>query len=217
MMDMERRFFKKDLIQIKLTRAADAEEGSPPQIESYAAVFDQWSPVYGGKRWGWREKIAKGFFGDTLKQDVPSLFNHDVNFVLGRNTAGTLDLETDEVGLMTRTRPPNTSILRELVIVPIERKEINGASFSFSLDDEEGDDWNVGPDGVMERVLLKCERLYDVSPAVTQPWYPQTTTGLTERAQRSLSKLEAASIGVVDRREVLRLQNQILRLRGACC
>jgi uncharacterized protein len=196
-------------------RAAN-EDGGMPTIVGFIAPFNQWSPVYGGSRWGWREKIDAGFFDPVMDDDAVSLFNHDPNFALGRASAGNNLLEKRAEGLWSETTPPNTNIIRELVITPIQMRIIKGASFAFTLpDDDTGDAWNVGPDGVMERILLKADRLYDTSPAVTQPWYPQTTAGLKERATRSLSRLEAQSVGRVDRRRLLLLQNSILRLRAA--
>ncbi|HSF40314.1 MAG TPA: HK97 family phage prohead protease [Thermoanaerobaculia bacterium] len=198
----------------ELREAGDG--GGMPTIVGYIAPYNQWSPVYGGKRWGWREKIDPDFFESVMADDAVSLFNHDPNYALGRASAGNNKLERQEYGLWSETTPPDTNIIRELVIAPIRMGIIKGASFAFTLpDDDTGDDWKVGPDGIMERVLLKAERLYDTSPAVTQPWYPQTTAGIKDRATRSLSKREAESVGRVDQRDLLRLQNAILRLRAA--
>lgn len=196
-------------------RAAAADGGGMPTIVGFVAVFDQWSPVYGGSRWGWREKIAPTFFDDVMDDDPVSLFNHDPNYVLGRPSAGNNILEKKTEGLWSETTPPDTQTIRDLVITPIQMRIIVGASFAFTLpDDDTGDEWNVGPDGVMERVLLKADELYDTSPAVTQPWYPQTTSDLKSRAQRSLAKLESNGVNVLGRTAVLRLQNEILRLRA---
>jgi HK97 family phage prohead protease len=197
-------------------RAAGGDGAAMPTIVGFVAVFDAWSPVYGGARWGWREKIAPTFFDDVIGEghDPVSLFNHDCNYALGRPSAGNNTLEIKAEGLWSEVTPPDTPTIRDLVITPIQMGIIKGASFAFSLADEDGDEWNVGPDGVMERVLLKASELYDTSPAVTQPWYPQTTSDLKARAQRSLLKLESAGPAVISERERLQLHNQLLLLRG---
>ena len=69
-------------------------------IEGHAAVFDRFSQDLGG----FVERVAPTAFNRTLKNgaDVRALFNHDANLILGRSTAGTLELSTDNVGLAYR-------------------------------------------------------------------------------------------------------------------
>lgn len=84
-----------------------SETISEPVIEGYAAVFDSWSESLGGEPF--IEKVVKGAFEQTISQDdIRALFNHDPNYVLGRNKAGTLSLQEDEKGLLVRIVPPNT-------------------------------------------------------------------------------------------------------------
>ena len=65
-------------------------DGTSPHIEGYASVFDSWSEELGGDS-PFREKVVKGAFAETIeKDDIRCLFNHDPNYVLGRNKAGTL-------------------------------------------------------------------------------------------------------------------------------
>jgi hypothetical protein len=73
------------------------EENKKPKLVGYAAVFDKFSE----DMWGFKEKIAKGAFAESLKRqdDVRMLFNHDPNFVIARTTNGTLKLREDDKGL----------------------------------------------------------------------------------------------------------------------
>jgi HK97 family phage prohead protease len=155
-------------------RAEPTEEAGAPHIRGTVAVYNRWSPVY--KVWGegFRERIAPSFFTKVLEADVRGLFNHDPNFVLGR-TPKTLRIWSDDEGLHMDATPPETGVVRDLVVAPMQRGDVTGASFSFALDydsDEPADLWEVGEDGVLQRTLLRASALYDVGP-VTFPFYEQ--------------------------------------------
>ena len=151
-------------------------------IEGHAAVFDSWSETLGGI-FPFKEKVRKGAFSQTIeKDDIRALFNHDPNYVLGRNKAGTLELKEDETGLYVRIIPPDTQAARDL-ITSIERGDINQMSFGFTVEEEK---WDT-VDGVDVRELRRV-RLFDVSP-VTFPAYPSTDVGV--RAMESYENYRA--------------------------
>ncbi len=184
MSEVERRFISSGRPELR-----NADDGRPPGIDGHVALFLVWSPVY----YGVREQILPGFFDDVLDGDVPSVFNHDPNIVMGRTTATppTLHLKTTNVGLYTETDlNPESQMLRDMVILPMQRGDIKGASFAFSLPPKGGDRWSEGEDGVISRELIKADGLYDVSPAVTNPYYPQTAMAL-----RALATARAALVG----------------------
>ena len=116
---MERR-----TITLKELRVVDglSDNGGEPAIEGYASVFDSWSEELGGNS-PFREKVVKGAFEETIQvDDIRALFNHDPNYVLGRNKAGTLTLEEDDKGLKVKIIPPNTTWAKDLLIMSsIER------------------------------------------------------------------------------------------------
>ena len=59
--------------------------------------------------------IAPGAFRKTIQEsDVRALFNHDPNFVLGRNKAGTLRLYEDGDGLGYEVDLPDTQAARDV-------------------------------------------------------------------------------------------------------
>jgi len=141
-------------------RSAD----SKPRIVGHAAVFNELSEEI----WGFREEIAPGAFKESIENgaDVRALWNHDVNFVLGRTTSGTLKVWEDDVGLAIYLLPPDTQLVNDLVIEPINRGDVDQMSFGFIPIIEQFDsERNV-------RVIIKVD-LFDVSP-VTYPAYPQT-------------------------------------------
>jgi HK97 family phage prohead protease len=140
-------------------------------IEGHAAVFDSWSETLGGM-FPFKERVAKGAFKESIKHDdIRALFNHDPNYVLGRNKAGTLELLEDEVGLKVKITPPDTSWAKDIV-TSIRRGDITQMSIGFIV---EKDKWST-EDGIDTREIRKV-KLFDVSP-VTFPAYTQTDVGV---------------------------------------
>ena len=144
-------------------RAVQAD-GENKKIVGHAAVFNELSEDLGG----FREKISPGAFKKTLKEaDVRALWNHDSNYVLGRNKSGTLRLQEDEKGLAIEIDPPNTTWANDLM-VSIDRGDVSQMSFGFRT---VKDDFEKKNDEIIR--ILKEVELFDVSP-VTYPAYPQT-------------------------------------------
>ena len=142
----------------------------PPKIVGYGAVFDSRSEDLGG----FDEVIERGAFDDVLDDDVRALFNHDDNFILGRRASGTLKLSIDDFGLKYEIDPPDTQMIRDMVLEPMRRGDITQSSFGFFVGE---DDWSEDRNGKVTRTIHKIERLIDVSP-VTFPAYPNTDVAL---------------------------------------
>jgi hypothetical protein len=176
-------------------RVARGEDGEAARLIGHAAVFNQ---VASG---GWfREKIAPGAFADSLQtDDVRALFNHNPDYVLGRNKSGTLKLAEDETGLVSEITPPDTQQARDL-LVSIERGDITQMSFAFQTITET---WEKGDGGEADLRTLVKVKLYDVSP-VTYPFYDGTDV-----AVRSHDQWRSASEPVPWRRELLRRRIKI--------
>ncbi len=158
-------------------RAHMPEGEGMPHLIGYGAVFNQRSENLGG----FREIIKEGAFDDVLNQDVRGLFNHDPNYVLGRTQSGTMTLTIDERGLQYDITPPDTQTVRDLVLTPMQRGDINQSSFTFIIA-RDGDRWYEDEEGIIIREIRKFSRLLDVSP-VSIPAYPDTTAasrGLTD-------------------------------------
>jgi HK97 family phage prohead protease len=141
-------------------------DGEPRAMVGHAAIFGEPADIGGY----FREQIEPGAFAASIKDDdVRALFNHNPDYVLGRNTAGTLTLAEDSQGLKTTILPPDTQFARDLA-VSIERGDINQMSFAFEVLAEE---WIKGEDRALDLRKIKKVRLYDVSP-VTFPAYEGT-------------------------------------------
>lgn len=147
--------------------------GSKTYIEGYAAVFNRRS----GNLGGFVEFVEPPAFNKTVKEaDVRALQNHDVNLVLGRTRAGTLELAIDQNGLYYRAEPPGTSYAQDLMIL-LDRGDVTQSSFSFF---KVHDTWDLGADETPQRHLVEVG-LVDVSP-VTYPAYEEATSGLGRAA-----------------------------------
>jgi hypothetical protein len=179
---LERRAF-----QLTELRIENREEGKMPKIIGHAAVFNKLSEVLS---WGYREKIEPGAFKKTIAEaDIRSLFNHDPNYVLGRNKSGTLKLSEDDTGLLTETDPPDTTWARDLVTT-ITRKDVDQMSFAFLPIIQKWDETN--PEEPV-RSLIEV-KLFDISP-VTFPAYPDTDVGvrsILEKAKIDFTLLSRA-------------------------
>lgn len=141
----------------------DMEDG---KLRGYAAVFDQLSLDLGG----FKERIRRGAFQKHLDTtpDVRALWQHDVNYVLGRTKAGTLELVEDIHGLRSVIDPPDTQWAKDAVTT-IKRGDVDQMSFMFRVDTDE---WNM-EDGELVRTVVDA-KLFDVSP-VTFPAYEGTS------------------------------------------
>ena len=138
------------------------------KITGYAAVFNSLSEDLG---W-FREKIEPGAFRDSIvADDIRALWNHDSNFVLGRNTSGSLSLSEDDRGLKIEINPPDSQWARDLM-TSIDRGDIDKMSFGFRTI---SDRWETR-DKEEIRTLEKVQ-LFDISP-VTFPAYADTEVGL---------------------------------------
>lgn len=154
-----------------------AIQDETPRIEGTAAVYNQRSVDLGG----FVEIIEPGFFRDVLDQDTRAYFNHDRNWILGRRAAGTLELRDTPQGLAFEAQYPDTQLVRDMVITPMQRGDINQCSFAFRVkskwsgDDIDGDEWTKEGDLAVRTLKAGgCRELADVS-VVSEPAYPQTS------------------------------------------
>ncbi len=157
----ERRAF-----QMNLEVRSDGDK--PPKIVGYAAVFNSLSENLGG----FREIIKPGAFKNAiLKDDIRALWNHDPNYVLGRNKSGTLKLEEDDKGLRIEIEPPDTTFAKDLM-ESMRRGDVDQMSFGFVT---KSDRWGM-ENGETIRELHEVD-LFDVS-IVTYPAYTATSANV---------------------------------------
>lgn len=151
-------------------------------IKGQAAVFNQETVIRG---W-FREQIKPGAFQRVLseKPDTIGCFNHDWNVVLGRTTAGTLNLqETPEgLGYEIEINPDDPEALS--VYAKVARGDVSQSSFAFQVGVEE---WFYPPDNSKDlplRTITEFSNLFDVCPA-TFGAYPQTSAAVRSKYEES--------------------------------
>jgi HK97 family phage prohead protease len=140
-------------------------------LHGYAAVYNVESDDLGG----FRERIAPGAFRSVLDADVRALLNHNPSEVLGRTKSGTLRLFDEQRGLRFEVDLPDSPI-GENVREAVRRKDIDGASFRFTVDQEswQGD----------LRTVESVKELKDVTVA-TFGAYPAASVELRTRPENN--------------------------------
>jgi HK97 family phage major capsid protein/HK97 family phage prohead protease len=123
-------------------------EGDAQVIEGYAAVFNSLSEDLGG----FREQIAPGAFKSSMDGDIRALWNHDTGQVLGRTTAGTLQLVEDKRGLKVRIMPPKSA---SGLVESVARGDVDAMSFGFTIDKDSWQKTATGPVRTLHGVNLK--------------------------------------------------------------
>lgn len=162
-------------------------DGDGNTLVGHAAVFNSETVIAGF----FREQIAPRSFRKSIKEnDIRALFNHDTNFVLGRNRAGTLRLSEDDRGLAYEIDLPDTQAARDLW-TSIDRGDISQSSFAFDVVKELREEPNEDAGETMPLYTIKEARLYEVSP-VTFPAYEDTD--VAARAMLRCSQLSGRSI-----------------------
>lgn len=170
------------------------EENGERSIEGYFAVYNGRYNLWDGAY----ETIDAGAFEGETGGDVRALTNHDTTLVLGRTTAGTLELRADDRGLWGKIKinPADQDAVN--LYERVKRGDVSQCSFGFDIIDQ-----------TMEEVRgetvwhIRKVKLYEVS-VVTFPAYEET--GVTAR------KAEMAE--AVKRKNEQWRHNMLIRLKG---
>ncbi len=172
-------------------RYAEADETRT--LEGYFARFN----VRSDEMFFGVEYIRPGAFAKTIREaDVRAVWNHNSDWVLGRQSSGTLKLSEDRSGGLFSNTPPDTTWARDFA-ESIRRRDVTEVSFAFRAVREE---WR-GVGDTMEREIIEAE-LFDVSPC-TYPLYPQTDVAVRSMLRHDGAKDE--EIGELsDKLEALR-------------
>jgi len=131
-------------------------------------IYDEWTEIFPG----FKEMIVRG----AVKKDsvVKSYFNHDPSQVLSTSVSDPpLRLRDSEEGLKYYSPIPPTSYGKDLE-VNLERGNVTGSSFAFSVPQDGQKTWE--DEGVFYREIKKLT-LYEIGP-VTDPAYIQTSAQL---------------------------------------
>ncbi len=152
-------------------------ENEQPVISGQAAVYNTRTELMPGLF----EEIKPGAFDGPLKNDdVRGLWNHNSDYPLGRESAGTLKMRNEKDGPHYKIFPPDTQMGRDAVI-SIKRGDVTGSSFSFVVAPG-GDQWENNEDGTTLRTITEIKSVYDVGP-VTFPAYEGADVTVAARSR----------------------------------
>jgi len=173
--------------------ALEIRQDQNGNISGYAAVFynaEDRGSAFG--LWdGAEERIMPGAFSRAIaeKDDARALFNHESDKLLGRVSAGTLQLSEDSRGLHYSISLGNTTAAKD-VREMISRGDLTGSSFSFKVTEEF---WSED-EGTQIRNIKGVE-LFDVGP-VTFPAYEASTANSRdiEGAKESQEEFEREKV-----------------------
>ena len=150
----------------------DAADGSPFfRFTGHAAVFGRLSEPLHDWRGSFVEQIHHGAFKRALEKNPDVILNidHDDSKILARSSAGTLELNEDEIGLRAWASIPKKLSDAKDLQVRMEHGLISQMSFAFDVDDE-SDDGELS-DGTPLRGIRQIRNLYDVA-ICSRPAYP---------------------------------------------
>lgn len=162
---------------------------------------------------GWFDEIIeRGALDGADLRDVRFLVNHDVSKIpLARsrnnNANSTMQLMVDAEGMSIRVNldVKNNSDARNLYSA-VERGDITGMSFMFSIDDEE---WSDLDSEHPTRHIRKISNVVEVS-AVTFPAYEDTSISV-----RNKEALENAKLALESAKRTLDSDKQLIELEKA--
>ena len=159
---MEKRIFKNTQV-----RAAGGEV--PNEISGIGAVVGVTTDL------GYcEEEIAADAFATADLSEVLVCFNHDLDCILGKNTANTAEVSIDSNGNLIY-RAFNLDMENPEVVPPVRyimRGEVNKSSFMFEIMEEVwSDSEKYGSYG--KRRITKIGKVYETGP-VTLPAYDDT-------------------------------------------
>jgi uncharacterized protein len=161
----------------KITR--DQQTPDERVIEGYFALYESETELWQNSF----EIITKGAFDNTLsKNDIRALWNHNTQYVLGRNKNGSLELKADDKGLFATIKLPNTQYAEDLYQL-VSRGDIDQASFGFNIIDEEIEELASGG----YRWRINEIDLHEIS-VVTFPAYENTTVQAREKQVQQLEQ-----------------------------
>lgn len=142
---------------------------------------------------GFRERILPGSFDKILNRqrgrgEILSYYNHNSDMLLGRESAGTLEIIADDRGVSYVVEPPDTSAGRD-VLALVRSRNLRGSSFAFTVSQKGGERFTNDENGKAIREIVEASGLYEVGP-VNVPAYGSATSAVV--AQRSYAAWLAA-------------------------
>lgn len=157
-------------------------DGDDLFIEGYFAVFNSEYQIFDDAV----EMIKQGAFSETLDRDIRALIDHETRLVLGRTSAGTLELKEDDHGLWGRIKINPNDVDAMNLYERVKRGDVNQCSFGFDILEEDFVDLGEGK----AKWIIEKVRLYEVS-VVTFPAYTETAVVARKNELAEINKRKA--------------------------
>lgn len=183
-------------------RAAKREEGAEQSfiVEGYATTFGEEYELFRDGKYVVMEQVDKDAFKNTDMSDVVFQIDHEGR-VYARTRNGSLSLEVDEHGLLTKANLGLTESSRS-VYEDIDAGLYDRMSFAFTVNDESYREEELdNGDVILHRTILGVGKLYDTS-AVSFPANPYTD--ISARSKEAID-------GEIKRFEAERLHEQEIK------
>lgn len=161
------------------------EENGELYIEGCFAVFNSIYEICPGIT----ESIAPGAFSKALDGDIRALVNHDTTLVLGRTSAGTLQLRENTTGLWGRITINREDTDAMNLYHRVKRGDVDQCSFGFNIGEENVE---FREDGSAHWTILSVDPLYEVTVA-TFPAYEATSVSARAAATEQARERQAAT------------------------
>ncbi len=170
--EMERRAFAVETAELR------AVDDATPKVVGYASKYGTWYPV-----WDFLERVAAGAFDAVLadaQTDVVASMNHNTDFAFARQSAGTLRLTSNSVGLLYEADVTDQDGQR--VYDKVRSGTLKGSSFMFTVAE---DKWDFKEGETPKRTITRFEKLYELGPVV---WPANADTTAKARAEQVLAE-----------------------------
>lgn len=136
------------------TKFTTREDGNELRIDAYFSVYNSDYNITPDIS----ESVAPGAFTNSLGGDVRALINHDTTLVIGRTTAGTLELKDDSHGLFGSVLINRDDSDAMNAYARVKRGDVSQCSIGFNIVRE---DTEIRENGhvhwtILEADLLEC-------------------------------------------------------------
>lgn len=172
-------------------RAAKVDATDDRVLTGLAITFNRLSQDLGG----FVERIAPSAVDRTLRTgtNVDALVDHrrETSTILGSTDSGLLRLRKDKDGLLVEIRPPDTSVVRDLLQV-VKAGLVKGMSFAFRVMPD-GEEWDEESDQLVRTVtdMQFSEVSIVVNPAYLQTEISARNAREDKRALEAFESLKA--------------------------
>lgn len=198
------------------TRAAAGRirtgSGSRKIVTGYATTFNQFYKLYDEPDYVYYEQVDRHAFDKADMQDVIMLYNHNGR-VAARTINDTLELSTDDTGLLVKALLDSTEVSR-LTYEEIKSGLTPQMSFGFKVakdkvtGEEEKKAGSATGRMIVYRTILEISRVYDVS-SVSFPANPNTRIIADEERGLKLLMLKQS---LDKQKQIEKLKQEIARI-----